>query len=126
MIEAFNGQHLAGFVPAKFAVPEAQTARGMGQLFQSTDISTWGIGEWAAVAIGGYVAIKLFADVKSVGKSVKRRASGASRSVKKTAATTSSSLGTVVLIAGLGVAAYFAYQYFQNSAAVPATTGATQ
>jgi hypothetical protein len=53
-------------------------SHGMGQagvfgtgLFASTDISQWGIGEWATVGLGVYVAGSLFGDISSGVKSAR-------------------------------------------------------
>ena len=40
----------------------------LGQVSLSSDISTWGIGEWAAVVGISYVAISLFFDFKNAGE----------------------------------------------------------
>lgn len=53
-------------------------AKGVG-LFDSTDMSEWGIGEWAAIAVGGYLAIKLFGDVGKASKTIKRSRSRSKR-----------------------------------------------
>jgi hypothetical protein len=54
---------------------------GMGQastglfgtgLFASSDPSTWGVGEYAVIAIGGYLAINLITDAQAAGKATKR------------------------------------------------------
>lgn len=45
-------------------VGQATGVFGSG-LFSSTDISQWGIGEWALVGVGLYVAGSIFGDVKS-------------------------------------------------------------
>jgi hypothetical protein len=130
MIEAFNVPSLrntGALVDGAFALPENQTAKGMGQLFSSTNISTWGIGEWAAIAIGGYLAVSLFQDSKSVAGSVGRTAGRAKRGVKRAASGSTTTIGQVAIVAGLAFAGYLAYQYFQNPAAatpVPAATGA--
>jgi hypothetical protein len=56
---------------------------GLG-LFDSMDMSTWGVGEWGVVAVGGYLAIKIFSDLsrggRAVRKTVRRRRS---RSAKR-------------------------------------------
>jgi hypothetical protein len=127
--EAFNVHHLAGtgdFVNGAFVVPEGQTARGMGQLFTSTDVTQWGFGEWAAVIVGGYVAISLFNDLKNVGSKVGKKGKAVKRKVSKTAKSGTSTVGTLVLIGGIGAAVYFGYQYYQhNQAATPAAGSTT-
>jgi hypothetical protein len=58
---------------------------GMG-LFDSTDFSTWGIGEYAAIGLGLYLLYSLFSDTKAVAGSVKkryRRSQSASRRKKQ-------------------------------------------
>lgn len=126
--DAFNSPNLAGtgdFVNGKFAVPEGQTAKGMGQLFSSSDVSQWGIGEWAAIAVGGYLAISLFNDSKTVASKVGKRTGRAKRSVKKASAGATSGIGKLAIVAGLAYAGYLAYQYFQNQAATPAAGSTT-
>lgn len=59
-------------------------AQGMGQLFSSgLDLSGWGIGEWAIVAVGAYALYSIFftskAAVSTVSASRRRRASKARR-----------------------------------------------
>jgi hypothetical protein len=51
---------------------------GLGQgLFESTDISTWGVGEWVAVAAVGWLALSLISGTRRAGakvaKAVRRR-----------------------------------------------------
>lgn len=53
--------------------------KGLGQaglfgtgLFESLDTSTWGWGEWASIAVGGYLVIKLFLDAQTAGAATKR------------------------------------------------------
>jgi hypothetical protein len=41
-------------------------------LFASTDLTTWGWGEWAVIAGGAYLGISLLNDVGSAGKSAGR------------------------------------------------------
>jgi hypothetical protein len=125
---AFNVPSLAGtgdFVDGAFTVPEGQTARGMGQLFSSSDVSEWGIGEWAAIAVGGYLAISLFNDAKTVGSKVGSHAGRAKRSVKRAASGATSGIGKIAIVAGLAFAGYLAYQYFTNQAATPAAGSTT-
>jgi hypothetical protein len=54
---------------------------GMGQtgsglfgtgLFVSSDPSTWGMGEWATVIIGGYLAINVITDAQSAGRGARK------------------------------------------------------
>lgn len=47
------------------------TKRGMG-LFDSADWTTWGIAEWAIIAVGAYLVISLFNDIGSGVQTVKR------------------------------------------------------
>jgi hypothetical protein len=46
---------------------------GSTSLFASIDPSTWGIGEWLIIAVGGYLVISLIGDAISAGKNVKQR-----------------------------------------------------
>jgi hypothetical protein len=57
------------------------TCGGLGQastglfgtgLFASSDPSTWGVGEYLTIAIGGYLVINVVSDAQSVGKTAKR------------------------------------------------------
>lgn len=57
------------------------TCGGLGQtstglfgtgLFQSADPSTWGWGEYAVIAVGGYVAISFISDAQSAGGAVRK------------------------------------------------------
>jgi hypothetical protein len=65
--------------------------RGMGQdttspfatLFASTDFTQWGIGEWALIGLGIYVAAKLFSDVSRGTRKVKRSLSSRRKRGKK-------------------------------------------
>jgi hypothetical protein len=117
------------FVDGAFTIPEGQTARGMGQLFSSSDVSEWGIGEWAAIAVGGYLAISLFNDAKTVGSKVGSHAGRAKRSVKRSvkraASGATSGIGKIAIVAGLAFAGYLAYQYFTNQASTPAAGSTT-
>lgn len=51
--------------------------KGMGQLFESTDISTWGPGEWAVLGVSGLAVISLMnsitSGVKTVRKTIRRK-----------------------------------------------------
>jgi len=42
-------------------------------LFQSSDMSTWGAGEWAAIILGGYVVISVFSTTKRTARAVHRK-----------------------------------------------------
>jgi hypothetical protein len=60
---------------------------GLGQtglfgtnLFESMDISTWGFGEWGAIAVGAYLLVSLMSDTKSVAKSVSKSSKARRRS----------------------------------------------
>ena len=100
VMDAFNVPSLAGtgdLVRGAFTVPEPQTAKGMGQLFASDNLSTWGLGEWAVVALGGYVAISLFFDARSAGKYVGKKSRRTKSRVKKAATGATSMIGTVAL-----------------------------
>lgn len=47
------------------------TVNPFANLFASTDFSTWGVGEWVAIAGVGFLALKLFQGVLSAGGAVK-------------------------------------------------------
>lgn len=126
--DAFNVPSLAGtgdLVRGEFALPEGQTAKGMGQLFASDNPTSWGIGEWAVVALGGYVAISLFFDARTAGDYVGRKSRRTKSRVKKAASGATNMIGKVALVGGVAALGYFGYQYFTNQAAT-ASTGATQ
>lgn len=57
-----------GVGPAPGVVPHK---RGIG-LFDSADWTTWGIAEWAIIAVGAYLVISLFNDIGSGVTTVKR------------------------------------------------------
>ena len=59
-------------------MPHRPAPRGMG-LFDSMDVSTWGIGEWGLIIGGFYIAMKLFGDVGRVRGKVRRSRSRAKR-----------------------------------------------
>lgn len=82
---------------------------GMG-LFDSADPTTWGVGEYGVLGIGGYLAYKLVEDAKKVGRSVK------GGRVRKAAGKATSGIGSVVLLGGLAYGAYYLYSKSQGSA----------
>jgi len=52
---------------------------GLGQaglfgtgLFQSADPSTWGVGEWATIAVGGFLAVSAVTTAQKTGRAVSR------------------------------------------------------
>ena len=45
-------------------------SKGMG-LFDSMDMSTWGWGEWGAIAVGVYLLVNVVGDVKVAGKKLR-------------------------------------------------------
>lgn len=47
---------------------------GLG-LFDSADWTTWGLGEWVTIAVGGYLFMSIIGDVGKAGKSVRRQVS---------------------------------------------------
>ena len=61
--------------------------RGMGQaaglfgtsLFESADMSQWGIGEWGAIGLAIYLGVSFFGDAKTVQKKVRRSRSKSRR-----------------------------------------------
>jgi hypothetical protein len=44
-------------------------ANGLG-LFDSADISTWGVGEWGVIGVGAYLLWSVFTDTKKVSRKV--------------------------------------------------------
>ena len=84
---------------------------GLGQtgflgtgLFSSADPTTWGMGEYAALAVGGYVAFSLVGDT---GRGITRGKRVYSRAKNSAGA---GSLGTIALIGALSYGAYYLYQ----------------
>ena len=51
---------------------------GMG-LFDSTDPTTWGMGEYITLGVGGYLAVKLLSDATKGARKVKRAAGSKAR-----------------------------------------------
>lgn len=94
------------FAPQSFA--------GMGQLSLSSDISSWGIGEWAAVIGISYVAISLFFDAKSAGSAIGSRTKKTKRKVVSAAKSGTSTIGTVVTVGALAAAGYIGYELYTN------------
>jgi len=95
----------------------------LGQVSLSSDISTWGIGEWAAVVGISYVAISLFFDFKNAGRAtgsyVGRKAKRTKRAISKAAVGGTSKLGTVVAVGALAAAGYVGYEMYTQSQAAP-------
>jgi len=61
-------------IPAALPTPTIPfLSIGSTSLFASMDPSTWGIGEWSIIAVGGYLAISLVMDLFSAGKNVQKR-----------------------------------------------------
>jgi hypothetical protein len=64
---------------------------GLGQglfntgLFESTDISTWGWGEWGVVAAGVYLGVSVVSDVIGAGRSVGSAYQSSRRTAKRRA-----------------------------------------
>jgi hypothetical protein len=58
---------------------------GLG-LFDSTDISTWGVGEWSAIAVGLFIVGKLISGGRKATKAVKGYARRRARRSKALAA----------------------------------------
>ena len=93
----------------------------LGQVSLSTDVTTWGVGEWAAVIGISYVAISLFFDLKNAGRAtgnyVGTKAKRTKRAIAKTAVGTTSKLGTVVAVGALAAAGYVAYSATNSTSA---------
>lgn len=82
---------------------------GTGLFAGGLSPSTWGVGEWAVVALGGYAGIKLIGanpSVKSGGKRARRAAAGAT-----------SGVGEVVIYGALAYGAWWAYNQYEGTAA---------
>jgi hypothetical protein len=91
----------------------------LGQVSLSSDISTWGVGEWAAVIGISYVAISLFFDLKKAGSYTGKKAKRTKRAVSKAAVGGTSKLGTVVAVGALAAAGYVGYEMYTQSQAAP-------
>ena len=87
---------------------------GMGQVSLSSDVTAWGLGEWAAVIGIAYVSISLFFDAKAVGSKVGRKAKSGKRKVAKAAKSGTSAIGTVVTVGALAAAGYMGYELYTN------------
>jgi hypothetical protein len=92
---------------------------GMG-LFDSMDPTTWGVGEYAVAAVGGYLAVKLAGDVSKTTRKVRRGAKSALQRSSTGAKTGVAGLGKIALIAGLGYGAYLLWQKSQAGAGLGA------
>jgi hypothetical protein len=89
----------------------------LGQVSLSSDISSWGVGEWAAVIGISYVAISLFFDLKTAGSRVGKKTKRARRKISKAAVGGTSKLGTVVAVGALAAVGYVAYEAMQGQSA---------
>lgn len=85
---------------------------GLG-LFSSMDPSTWGWGEWIAIAAGGYFVISAWEDSKTAGTYVGRKGSRAYRSAK--GAATSAPAITLTSAAVTAAAVYGAWYLWNQS-----------
>jgi amino acid transporter len=93
----------------------------LGQLTLSSDVTQWGVGQWAAVIVGSYLAYKLILDTKSVGGKALKHTKKARRKIAKAAVGSTSKIGTVVTVGALAAAGYVAYEAYSQS-----QTAATQ
>jgi amino acid transporter len=93
----------------------------LGQVSLSSDISSWGVGEWAAVIGISYVAISLFFDLRAAGSHVGNKTKKLRRKIAKAAVGNTSKIGTVVTVGALAAAGYVAYEAYSQS-----QTAATQ
>lgn len=101
----------ANMIHDSFSTP---SLAGLGQVSLSSDISSWGIGQWAVVAIGSYVAISLFFDAKSAGSAISSRTKRTKRKVVSAAKSGTSTIGTVVTVGALAAAGYIGYELYTN------------
>ena len=90
---------------------------GLGQtglfgsgLFASSDPTTWGVGEYAAIGVGVWIVGSAISDVSTVGKKAKRTYRRASPGAKATGIGFTGFLVT----AGLAFGAYYLYQKAQG------------
>jgi uncharacterized membrane protein YebE (DUF533 family) len=91
-----------------------QSYAGMGQVTLSSDITQWGAGEWAAVVIGGYLAISLFFDAKSAGSAISSRGKKTRQKISKAATSGTSTIGKVVTVGALAAAGVIGYELYTN------------
>ena len=77
---------------------------GTGLFAGGLNPSTWGIGEWSVVAVGGFLTVKLLGSNPTIQRSTKKAKRGAS------AAT--SGIGTIVLYGALAYGAWWAYSNY--------------
>ena len=106
-------------IDAQLITPfERQPVLGLGDLGQlslPSDVSQWGLGQWAAVIGLSYVAISLFFDLKAAGSHVSRTTKRGRRKISKAATSGTSKIGTVVTVGALAAAGYVGYELYINS-----------
>lgn len=89
-------------------------ATGLG-LFESMDPSSWGVGEWSVVAVGGYLAVSVVNDVTTLGKETGKKGKKAYRRTKKGAQVAGGiAFGSLLLTAGLAAGAYYLWSQMQQ------------
>ena len=110
-----DGQLITGFQSAP--IIGMSGVDDLGQVSLSSDISSWGLGEWAAVIGIAYVSISLFFDLKSAGSHVGKKSKRTKRKIAKSAAGATGKIGTVVAVGALAGAGYIAYEAFQGQGA---------
>ena len=77
------------------------------------DPTTWGAGEYIVAGVGGYLAVKLASDLGKAGSAIGKKTKRATRGAKKAGGGLTSSLGSLVLLGGLGYGAYWLWQKSQ-------------
>lgn len=85
--------------------------QGLGQGLFNTGLfeggpSTWGIGEWSVIAVGGYLAFEIVSSHPAV-KKTQKRARGAVQQGSMT-------IGNVVLLGAAAYAAWWAWNAYQT------------
>lgn len=98
-----------------FAVPSLAGMGGLGQLFNSGNVTQWGIGEWAVVVGAGYVGVKLLSDARVVGSKAVRHGKKLKRTAKKAGVSAASTVGTLAIVAGITAAGYLIYTASQGT-----------
>ena len=62
---------------------------GLGQtgifgtsLFESSDPSTWGLGEWASIAVGGYIVVSVLFTTRTAARATHRKGKAVGKALK--------------------------------------------
>jgi hypothetical protein len=102
-------------ITESFAVPSLAGLGGLGQLFNSANVSSWGVGEWAVLLGAGYLTVKLVQDTRSIGSKAVRHGKRLKRGAKKAGVSAASTVGTLAIVAGISAAGYLIYTASQGT-----------